>query len=492
MGLYLSTLGLKYSHIHERANFPPITELGFNEFVLPLDNPPTLTHVTTAEYVSHLGRPIFATRWDAGYHSVQDDLLDFAQSKLAPNSADIKINVLACLAVRFPVEFRPRNERQEAFEHGLVENHMRYLTDADSTFAPSEPLLAEAAFEYLYYSCHSPEWVLETIAANLDAWAIHQGERGEFVMSLIWMAARDAVVFGLKPKGTGDRRPWDPYQHSVISVTDFMKKLLPADFHQQLENMHPSVGDGTDNFLKAFEGCRLWCNHFIQVQDYTIINTRFLCALLSNGIGVLCAPNTAGIDLLWIGLKGDVICEENLVLILGQAQNNVRFNSPVNSAILEAMDPVELGICAPNRPIPMIRMVFALASQTPGVTLVEPALEQSWRMQEDLQPEKSKFTSYDFWFAGVDPSTFGCVTAREARAYRDLLASSRLLYYPPPPVSRRLMDLDRVEGLKAETAVIEEARADLRRAAMPMRMASKAHFPQAWHDFLFKEKEEEG
>jgi hypothetical protein len=193
---------------------------------------------------------------------------------------------------------------------------------------PEVLLLAEAAFEYLHYFCHR-ERVLEIVAANLDTWGIHQGDRGEFVMSLIWMAARDAVVVEAFPNDVQNRRPWDPYCHSVVSIMDFMKKLLPAGYHHRLESMHPSVGDGdgTAEFQLAFANCRLWCNHFIQVQDYKVINTKFLCALLSNGIGVLCAPNQAGIDLLWIGLKGDVICEENLVLILGQAKNDRRYHT---------------------------------------------------------------------------------------------------------------------------------------------------------------------
>jgi hypothetical protein len=72
---------------------------------------------------------------------------------------------------------------------------------------------------------------------------------------------------------------------SVVSIMDFMKKLLPAGYHQKLESMHPSVGDGTAEFHLAFADCRLWCNHLIQVQDCKVINTKFLCALLSNGIG---------------------------------------------------------------------------------------------------------------------------------------------------------------------------------------------------------------
>ncbi|KAJ2919169.1 hypothetical protein MD484_g1240, partial [Candolleomyces efflorescens] len=360
------------------------------------------------------------------------------------------------------------------------------------TAAPSEPLLAEAAFEYLQYvQCESPEWVLSTIATNLDSWGIYQGDRGEFVMSLIWMAARDAVVVG-KARSLSTRRPWDPFRHSVISIVDFMKKLVPTSFHQELECMVPSVGDGTDGFLQAFKGCHLWCNHFIQVQDFEVINTRFLCALLSNGVGVLCAPNKAGIDLLWIGLKGDEICEENLVLILGQAKNDRRYGTETVSHILDAMNPIELGVCAGDRSVPIIRMVFALASRDPGVTLVRPPFGQSQHSKD--KSKRSSFTSYDFWFAGVDPSTFGCVTDKEVRHYRDLLASSRILYNPPLPVSPlpnpRIKRIS--EDLMDETADIGEARVIMRRAANSMKMALKPHFPLTWHDFLFKGEGEEG
>ncbi|RXW21422.1 hypothetical protein EST38_g4413 [Candolleomyces aberdarensis] len=365
---------------------------------------------------------------------------------------------------------------------------MRYCAYADSrlrmvTIAPSEPLLAEAAFEHLHYFCRWEE-VLEIIAANLDTWGIHQGDRGEFVMGLIWMAARDAVVVKAFPGNVQNRRPWDPYRHSVVFIMDFMKNLLPTGYHQKLESMKPSVGGGTDEFQHAFADCRLWCNHFIQVQDYKVISTKFLCALLSNGIGVLCAPNQAGIDLLWIGLKGDKICEENLVLILGQAKNDKSYRTKSNPLILDAMDPVKLDICAANRSIPIIRIVFALASENPGVTLVEPSDRKSLR-----QKQSSKFTSYDFWFAGVDPSTFQCVTDKEAGYYRDLLASSRPIYNPPFPVPRDLGDLTRLVGLKNETEGTGEARVNMRRAANTMMMATKPHFPDTWHALLFKGKD---
>ncbi|KAJ2918864.1 hypothetical protein MD484_g1531, partial [Candolleomyces efflorescens] len=436
MGLFLST-SVKCTHIapelqhepssrvanDERSMLPPITELGFDQFALPLDDPPTLKHVTTAQYVSHLGRPLsFAARWAAGDQSIQRGLLDFARTKLAPDSADRATKALACLAVRFAVEFRPRNGRQEDIERTLVKNHLRYCIDPGSrmvTIAPSEPLLAEAAFEEFYYHGLAAETFLHLVAHNVDNWGIHQGERGEFVMSLIWMAARDAAVVE-HCKTIVDRRPWDPYCHSVISVTDFMKQLLPAEHHQELDRMRPSVGDDITEFEMAFKDCRLWCNHFIQVQDFDVINTKFLCALLSNGIGVLCAPNRAGIDLLWVGLKGDEICEENLVLILGQANNDRRYmyQSESDGAVFDAMNPVDLGICVANRSIPMIRIVFALASQVPSVTLATPPSQRRGSDRSD------SFTSYDFWFAAVDPLTFGCVTSKEARLYRELLDSS--------------------------------------------------------------------
>jgi hypothetical protein len=73
MGLSLST-SLKYMPVllspephHDpssrssnakRAMFPPITELGFDQLALPPNDPLTLRHVTTVEYISHLGRPL--------------------------------------------------------------------------------------------------------------------------------------------------------------------------------------------------------------------------------------------------------------------------------------------------------------------------------------------------------------------------------------------------------------------------------------------------
>ena len=114
-----------------------------------------------------------------------------------------------------------------------------YRAGADSrlrmvTIAPSEPLLVEVAFKYLYYTYGLLELFSKIFAANLDTWGIHQGDGGEFVMSLIWMAARDAAVVKISPNDLQERRPWNPYHHSVISIMDFMEKLLPSSLCLQV------------------------------------------------------------------------------------------------------------------------------------------------------------------------------------------------------------------------------------------------------------------
>ncbi|EAU82803.2 hypothetical protein CC1G_11320 [Coprinopsis cinerea okayama7 len=504
VGLYLSTSG-KYKRIvpepdissrvlkEERILLPPFTELGLNQLALPLssDGPITLQEVTTLEYVAHLGRPLFATRYDAGDDTVRSNLLEFARQKLVSTSENDELKVLGCIAVRFAVEFRASalDEKQADIERTLVENHMRYCVKADSrlrmiTIAPSEPLLAEAAFEQLcYYEKRAK--VLAVVANNINSWGVDKGVMGEFVMSMIWMAARDDLV--VRKAHTLDRRPWNPYGHSVVTVSDWMKQLLPAMHHSDLDDMLPSIGEGAP-FTQAFAECRIWCNHFIQVQSFSILNTRFLCALLSNGIGVLCARGQPGIDMLWIGLRGDEIREDNLVLILGQAKNDRCFTANPDRVVLDTMDPINLRICDPNRSIPVIRMVFALASEKPGVTLLAPPTRRSPRAKA------SQFTSYDFWFAGAGPSTFGCVTSEDAVNYGDLLASSRSLdpydplAYTLPPGAEQL---EGVQALEKQMKAVTEMRLMMQRAANSMRMGFEPHFPTSWQRRLFRREDSE-
>jgi len=68
---------------------------------------------------------------------------------------------------------------------------------------------------------------------------------------------------------------------------------------------------------------------------------------------------------------------------------------------------------------PIIRMVFALASDTCGVTYVTPGHHTPRNASGGL------FTTYDFWCRGLDTSTFPLIDNENRSAYQQLLARTR-------------------------------------------------------------------
>lgn len=106
---------------------------------------------------------------------------------------------LACIAVRLGVDFRGRNWEEQEPERAQVERHMRLCLTADSTFstvvtiAPSEPLLAEAAFLLSTDKNIKKTSLPNALLAHIDSSYLAMGDRGELVAALLVLLARDAA-----------------------------------------------------------------------------------------------------------------------------------------------------------------------------------------------------------------------------------------------------------------------------------------------------------
>ncbi len=330
-----------------------------------------------------------------------------------PHSSDYLDRTLACLSVRVPLEFNFSDSNARDIVRKQIERHMRLCTIAASGFellfttTGSEPLLAEAAFKVVNKSTKSTIYHLSN---HMDTNYVNYGERGELVATLLVMQARDAVASASESR-------W-------VSVGDFMKKLL-GDSAARIDSALPSFarnGEEQNSLANTFVNSRIWFNHVLKVRNMDLINVRYLWRFITRGAMVLCANCQRGVDLVVpICYPGDLLSRRTVTAILIQVKNDVHFGENVHGDLFYAMDPFGIGLFEkglPLRALPIIRMVFALASKTPA-TKYDVSLRHSQRTYKS-----SPFTSYDIWCAGISPKTFPFIKD-DTLAYQKLLDRTR-------------------------------------------------------------------
>ncbi|KAK2463892.1 hypothetical protein APHAL10511_004064 [Amanita phalloides] len=228
--LFLLTAGYFHQLSPEISSYPsswisslqcpilyPISEASFDDIMFCLkEGQVSLSDVVTMNWISHIGRPLFGTRYEA--LKADEDLMSFAKEKLLNGRFNLlktelpKEGIMACLS---------------DVTHTQVEQHMRLCLGPTHglerliTISGSEPLLAEAAAEIMQThqdpACH--------LAMHMDLNCIDLGKRGKMVAALIIMQARDSAV-------RDHRRRW-------ISIDEFMAALLPTGEYQNLQQLSP-------------------------------------------------------------------------------------------------------------------------------------------------------------------------------------------------------------------------------------------------------------
>jgi len=170
---------------------------------------------------SHRTSCRFASRYTADPRDrfVRTTIVDFATHKLLGGHEVVKSDdeSLACLSVRFPLEFDFSDPNVRSLGRKQIEHHMRLCTIAKSGFevlfstVGSEPLLPKAAAGAMADCETNPVRLLSTL---LDKNCINHGERGELVTALLVMQARDATL------KRGDKsKIW-------VYVCDFLESLI--------------------------------------------------------------------------------------------------------------------------------------------------------------------------------------------------------------------------------------------------------------------------
>src|SRR5216684_5685891 len=353
--------------------------------------------------------------------------MDYAKQKLLNGPSELrddnKTGSLACLSIRFALEFNMDNiSRDIAFAQ--VERHMRLCIAAPAglekliTIPGSEPLLAEAAYE-LVNATHTNAVRHPAKHSALDC--IDRGRRGELVAALLIMQACDVA------RSINGGRRW-------VSVADFMEALLPESKYNTLVQSRPTFSrtenDCEMTFKTIFEDYGMWFNHVIRIETYEMLSINHLWKFITRGAMILCATNQLGIDIvLPVCQMAQNLGPDSVTAIIIQVKNAKNFGTELVKSLYDGMDSAipsaifpesELTTEAPEpnevTPKPIIRLVFALASPEPAMV---------FRPGTEVEHHCDAFTTFDIWLAGLSEETFKQIGV-DLELYQVLLEHSLL------------------------------------------------------------------
>lgn len=289
------------------------------------------------------------------------------------------------------------------------------------TISTSEPLLAEAAS----LGMNTVEWAASTaLLEHLECSYLYVDEQGEPIASLILLLARDNALKAARPLPRSIRLDSDGQQR-VVPVVDFLHSLL-NDSSSQWQNLLPThfrtKKDKTRTLGQAFKEASVWFNHFIKVQDFAVIGEDYLWHFIVRGAAVLCAKGHSGVDIVVPVLLKNKLMKSNVTAMLIQIKNDPKYTDSVDGLLFETMDPFDVGLFSKkgNPRLPIIRMVFALASSVPSVVYPQPQSAAG----------NDKFTCYDIWCAGVTDTTFKVIDRTEIDTYKALVLQSQVVSEP--------------------------------------------------------------
>ncbi|KAF8336008.1 hypothetical protein F5887DRAFT_1063318 [Amanita rubescens] len=374
----------------------PFIALGFDTLAkkVALDGNWDLERVTADSHIARLGRPLFGSRYYAGDFSVREDIMIFAVAKLLnadPYKGDFTVDqMLACLSRRLPIQINPTNYVSQAAERKQVEAHMRVCLDIDVVFdsmetvASSEPLLSEAAYSIMARESFDPVKAFKSV---LEGFAVHKGDHGEFIALLLLTLARDQAV--------GPPVKWRT--HPECRFFDFASFV-----HGYLFSKSPSAS-GLENLQHEFPDAKMHFNHFIKLLDFKSVDKK--CLFGSND------PRCW----LTVFLKsGTKLAIDNLGLILYRISNDPHYTHIPEPKLFESMNPYDVGILKEgDAPVPVIRIIFALAAQTPSLHVI----------RHDPSPAYNAVV-YDIWSAGLSSDFLKPIDPQTTDIWNDLLQAS--------------------------------------------------------------------
>jgi len=273
-----------------------------------------------------------------------------------------------------------------------------------TTTSSSEPILSEAAYFVMQRGSLNAPKALKSV---MEGFSISKGDRGEFLVLLLLILARDATVGPPDELGRPVRgKRW-------FGLADF----LYGQFFQKQKGSSRLVDAKSLRALrmlpKDFPNAHLHFSHFVKVHEYRAIDIDSLLLLQGRGAAVLCANNQTAIDCINVFLKdGTKLVRENAGLAFCQVKNDPKFS--MKPKTFAAMDPYELGVLEDGDPaVPLIKIVFALAAKTASLNVVRRAPTNDYPA-----------VVYEIWCAGLSPDILEPIIAQETGIWDSLLQAS--------------------------------------------------------------------
>ena len=390
---------------------------------------------------------------------------------------------LACLAVRLGLDFRATSWTERENERRQVERHMRLCLAATPgfhnmvTISPSEPLLAEAAYKIVEAEKVD---MAQALLGHIDSSYLNAGDRGEVIAALLLLLARDKAigiphrtnifpVTSLHNNGKQDLENDGDRKGRILTVLEFLDALLPAAENVAVRKQKPYRSPAVLRERKleeTFKGFYIWFNHFIKVHDFDVVNQQYLWRLILRGAALICANNHRGIDIVIPTISGPQLKPECVSAILIQVKNDRSYTAKIRTSLFTGMDPFRVGLFSKGKKgVPaIIRMVFALGSNVPSVTVKESSLSgyNTWSSKE----RGDNYTSYDIWVAGATDQSFGVIKSSEISTYAKLLERSCKIFDGYDMIDKA--------ALPSETQKEERARA--RRKMHPGAATESEHY----------------
>ena len=327
-----------------------------------------------------------------------------------------EIQKLACMSVRIPLEFNARILSSKDRERTLVEKHMRVCLRVDPgretayAIAPSEAILAEASCLVM----RNPNFDLpRCLLAELEHPGLDKGSRGELIVMTICLEARDAAVKQLS--------------RSIIPVKDYIKALIANRHHDTVLHSKPRKARTSDDaertLADTFCSSNIYFNHFVKFRDRAVIGRDFLWRLIARGAAAICTDGQPAIDVIIPFLyKDEVLRKENVSAFLIQSKNDRSFQAEPDTSLFDSIRPHNIGFFdrGETNTVPIIRMVFALASSTSSVTTINPP--QRKQPPRTSTQNVESFTAFDIWCAKASHDTFESI--KDDDVFQKLLLQS--------------------------------------------------------------------
>ncbi|KAF8554216.1 hypothetical protein OG21DRAFT_1509127 [Imleria badia] len=392
--------------IHAGDIMVPFCDLGFDQFVAPVDFSKTVTisQITSKEHLAAYGRPL----WRPYYQSwVTGNAMEFTVHKLLGDISNRGQTLspeqkLACLSERIPIEFLSVSPISD-LEKALVTSHLRVILKAGRsletlvTMSPSEPILSLAAFFMTRQASFNPPLALQKI---LDGFAVHVGDLEQLIVALLFTMARDEAV-----EPTDERCPPLNY-YRWCSLTELLTSLFCTPPSASNDHVDVVTSRGwrfmssntqllESSLADTFNDSKVYFTHFVKVHEHVPIQVEFLMRLMARGAAILCPNGPGGVDgIIPFLLKGEEIKPDNIGVIMFRVTNDARYTHIPKADLLRAMNPRSLGVISRSADVPVIRIVFALAAATPRLALVQ---------HESTNQAEEGYMTYDFWAAGLSP-----------------------------------------------------------------------------------------